>query len=155
VWYSQAGRSLCTFVALISAKVENWFPFGSPRLTGQSTVPVNTGHSPVAALRCPVIVCAEPVRATQRHALTTAEAAGIILQSNRLETVMALLLDQKISLSPTCIFRPGLALVNCPNVGVPNVAPGKPKFGWLKILKNSQRNCRSKGWSRISKSVAC
>ena len=52
---------------------------------------------------------------------------------------------KKISFKPTCILRPGAAEVSCPNVGVPMVLPGNPKFAWLKMLKTSQRNCRFTG----------
>src|SRR5690349_19297686 len=46
VWYSHAGRSLCTLVALICARAANWVPPGCPRFTVQSTFPRKTGHSP-------------------------------------------------------------------------------------------------------------
>src|SRR5215472_16956615 len=51
VWYSQAGFSFCTLVALIWAIGANWLPLGSRRLTVQSTLPRKTGHSPERSSR--------------------------------------------------------------------------------------------------------
>ena len=44
---------------------------------------------------------------------------------------------QKEYFNRKCTFRFPVALVITPNNGVPNVAPGKPKFGMLVSPKNS------------------
>ncbi len=59
VRYSQAGRSVCTLMALIWASAANWFPFGSPRYTGHSVLAASATRAGGACIAIAVAASAK------------------------------------------------------------------------------------------------